>query len=194
MILLRAAVTALAFWVAGCAPLAVVGPDLSAGAGAVQAFTLGGRLSIRQGDHNDVVRIAWQHAPSREHIALSTPLGGQVLALDVLPGLARLQLPDRAPIEAADDQALMQSVLGYALPVRGLAGWVSGQVDAQYVTHADGDGEARTVQFSSAGWQGTLQRWRRVGQSDLPGLVAVQRGDLSLRLVVDQWTVQRVDP
>jgi outer membrane lipoprotein LolB len=178
--------------------------DQSQGKGEVRDFTLAGRLAIRQPERSDVLRLDWQHLDGHERIALSTPLGGQVMLLEEQPGHVRLALPDRAPVEASDDLELMQSLLGYTLPVRGLADWVLGRVPPP---GADLPGEAtgavgasseavadRTVHFIQDGWSGSLQRWRPVGSGLLPGLITVERNGLQLRLVVDQWTVRRAAP
>ncbi len=199
----------------GCAVWSTVPMDQSTGQGHIATFVLSGRLSVRQAQHQDVVRLDWQHGPGEDHLALSTPLGGQVMQLDSLPGHARLQLPQRDAVDAADPESLMQSMLGYALPVRDLAAWVSGQIPppAAGPTSAQPPSEVAAgpaplqgaaavgappaaadhdaVQFAQDGWTGTLERWRLVGDSRLPGLVTVARGTLTLRLVVDQWQVER---
>lgn len=209
------AAVALGLLLAACASTPPEG-DSSDGAGVVRAFVLEGRLSVRQPGRSDVLRMQWRHQPGEDRISLSTPLGGQVMLLEEQPGRVRLTLPDRAPVEAQDDAALMQSLLGYSLPVQGLAGWITGQVlpaaspadtslpdtsppaatppGAQSMAAnppANPAGPERELRFEQDGWRGSLQRWRTVGPDALPGLLTVAREGLQLRLVVDQWRVQR---
>lgn len=179
---------------AACASTPTAPLDRSEGQGAVRDFTLSGRLALRQAARSDLLQMEWRHQGEDDRIVLSTPLGSQVLLLEERPGHVRLTLPDRAPVEAADDEALMQSLLGYSLPVRGLSDWVAGRIPAQGEPQEEGTGDARVLRFSQQGWNGSLQRWRQVGEGSLPGLITVARESLQLRLVVDQWTVQRGEP
>jgi outer membrane lipoprotein LolB len=181
----------LAAWLCGCATAPPGTGDVSQGQGAVRGFTLSGRLAIRQSARSEVLRLDWTHAPDSERLALSSPLGLQVMLLEESPGHARLSLPDRAPLEADDDTELMQKLLGYTLPVQGLALWATGRVPPGAAVETDGVGEGYTVRFTHDGWSGSLQRWRLVGADRLPGLIVVARDDLQLRLVVDQWRVRR---
>ena len=179
---------------AACSSLPTAQGDHAEGHGPVLSFSLSGRFAIRQDQHRDTVLVRWEHAVGREHLTLSTPLGNQVMLLEASPGHARLTLPDRAPLEAADAASLMRSALGYALPVQGLAQWVSGTLPLSAITASEGVGEAYTVRFSEDGWTGVLERWREIGAERLPGLITIERDDLHLRLVVDSWSVIRAEP
>ena len=182
----------LAAWLCGCASAPPGAADVSQGQGAVRGFTLSGRLAIRQAARSEVLRLDWTHAPDTERLALSSPLGSQVMLLEESPGHARLSLPDRAPLDADDDAELMQNLLGYTLPVQGLALWATGRIPPGAAVETDGGGEeGYTLRFTQDGWTGSLQRWRLVGAERLPGLIVVARGDLQLRLVIDQWSVRR---
>ncbi|MDE3010554.1 MAG: outer membrane lipoprotein LolB [Pseudomonadota bacterium] len=201
--------TLLVLLLGACAAVPPIQEDRSQGQGEVRDFTLSGRLALRQPERSDLLLMEWRHQGERDRIALSTPLGSQVALLEEQPGHVRLTVPDRKPVEAADDDALMQSLLGYSLPVGELSAWVLGRVpqaDAPGSTERGGTaatdapaqpaGEAaagtdRVQHFVQAGWSGSLQRWRPVGESSLPGLITVARQGLQLRLVVDQWTVVR---
>jgi outer membrane lipoprotein LolB len=180
--------------VSACASAPPGTADQSIGQGRVQAFTLSGRLAIRQARHSELLRLDWVHAPDRERLSLSSPLGSQVMLLEETVGHARLSLPDRDPIDATDDSQLMQSLLGYVLPVRGLADWVTGQLPAEAAVRSEGSGDQYTLHFVDQGWTGTLQRWRSLGGGAVPGLIVVAREDLQLRLVVDYWNLTRGEP
>lgn len=206
--------TLLALLLGACASAPPGEGDRSQGRGEVRDFTLNGRLALRQPERSDLLLMEWRHQGDRDRIALSTPLGGQVALLEEQPGHVRLTVPDRKPVEAADDDALMQSLLGYSLPVGRLSAWVLGRVPVQgSADSADplamgtaapdapaqpagttAPGADRVQHFAQAGWNGSLQRWRPVGESSLPGLITVARQGLQLRLVVDQWTVVRGEP
>jgi outer membrane lipoprotein LolB len=189
-------------WSAGCALLLLAAcatapapqGDQSAGQGPVREFQLSGRLALRQPERSDLLQIEWRHRADQDRIALSTPLGSQVMLLEEAPGHVRLSLPDRAPVEATSDQALMREMVGYTLPVQGLAEWVVGRVPDNAATRSEGEGADRVLSFRDNGWTGSLQRWRAVGAGDLPGLVSVAHDQLQLRLVVDQWQVSRGEP
>lgn len=179
-------------------PLEVIVPpaegDLSHGAGTIAQFDLSGRMAIRQGSRNDTLLIEWSHAIGSEHITMRTPLGSQVMRLDATPGHAVLALPDRKPMEAENSEPLMQSLLGFSVPIGQLALWATGEIPSDASQLRDEGEETRVLQFSKEGWDCSLQRWRVVGGQSLPGMVQVAKSDLQIRLVIDRWNVVRGNP
>lgn len=184
----------VALLLAACASAPGPAGDRSDGQGPLRDFALDGRLALRQPERSDVLQIEWQHQGGRDRIALSTPLGSQVMLLEEQPGRVRLTLPGRAPVEADNDQVLMRQLVGYTLPVQDLAEWVTGKVPDNPSMVSEGEGADRVLRFADNGWTGSLTRWRGVGADQLPGLVTVSRDQLQVRLVIDRWTVTRDQP
>jgi outer membrane lipoprotein LolB len=165
--------------------------DLSRGEGAIQRFELTGRIAIRQGSKNDTLLMDWSHEFGVNHIAMRTPLGGQVMRLDEELGKASLKLPDHDPEEATSSEPLLKKILGSAVPLEQLAKWVTGEIPVDGSDFSDLGDEMRVVQFKHKGWVCSLQNWRIVGGQSLPGLIQISQTGMQIRLVIDRWNLVR---
>jgi outer membrane biogenesis lipoprotein LolB len=66
------------------------------------ASSLDGRISLRQGDRSDHLQFDWQHAPGRDVVLFSSPLGQGLAELGREAGGAWLKLPGKPEQRAAD--------------------------------------------------------------------------------------------
>lgn len=136
----------------------------------IERFTADGRISLRQGERSDHLQFDWQHAPGRDVVLFSTPLGQGVAELGREPGSAWLKQAGRAEVRADDLSSLTARLFGAALPLEALARWLGGaQPDLQ--------GEVD-------GWQIEVTDVEPYRESRLPRRVEVRRDDIELRIVV----------
>ena len=164
---MRVAALALAFLVAGCAqaPLQPAPADTE--------FDLAGRLGARRiddrGEESFSGNIAWRHGALSDEMLISTPLG-QGVARIVREG-ASVTLTTAEPREyrAADAESLTEQVLGFRLPLAGLADWVRGRPAPEL--------EAR-------GWHIDYQERDAEGR---PTRMRLTYPGIELRLIVSQW-------
>ncbi|MCX8017032.1 MAG: outer membrane lipoprotein LolB [Rhodocyclaceae bacterium] len=140
---------------------------------AIVAFSLFGRLAIRQGQTQHHLSVDWRHAPERDEILLTTPFGQAVGEIVRDGSGARLVLADRREFAAADAETLAEQVLGFRLPfgtlLRGLLGGLT----------------------PAAEW--TVRVLAREGDAPtaLPTLIEFAREDVTVRLKIDEWTEVR---
>ena len=106
-------------WLAGCAQLQSTSEK--------PLFELTGRIAARYGQESFSGNLAWRHAERADEMLLSTPLG-QGVARIVRDGDA-ITLTTAEPKEyrATDSETLTEQVLGFRVPIEGLARWVLGQ-------------------------------------------------------------------
>jgi outer membrane lipoprotein LolB len=140
---------------------------------AVESFSLTGRIALRQGSRSDHLRFDWEHAPDSDRLLLTTPLG---------QGIARVQRDARgASLDTADGQRrvaaswklLTHEVFGVELPLDDLPEWLRG---ARPYYHGEVAGWTVAVTEVSP------SRQRRL----LPRVIEVRKGDIELRMVVDE--------
>lgn len=174
------------FALVGCAGLGV-SPGQMPSRDTLGAFELEGRFSLRQGEQNFSGRLSWRHLPGENVVLLSSPFG-QGLAEIVTDGLgARLTTSEGKTYQAADGESLTARVLGYPLPITGLADWLrarggeAGQRDAQ----------GRLVRLDAAGWR--VDYGYDGDEPDVPPSRLVVSGQAGgdpteLRLRIDRWT------
>jgi len=185
----------------GCAliPINNVPTDQSAGHGEFTHVAFSGRIAVRQNESSDSGKIEWQGNTTEQHVELLSPLGNTVATLDHSAQRVQLIMADHQEFSAADPQQLTQKILGYALPLDGLPWWVVGQAapaDAPLMGSAvmARNEKSELLTLTQAGWRIEYGAWRNVGGQQLPGSLQLQRGPLTIRLIIDRWNVQRATP
>lgn len=159
---------------AACAELASVPGDAVPVLGpAVERFAADGRISLRQGDRSDHLQFDWQHAPGRDVVLFSSPLGQGLAELGRETGGAWLKLPGQQEQRAADLPTLAQHMFGVALPLEALAEWLGG---ARPQLEGEVDGW-RIVVTESAPY-----RERR-----LPRRIEIRRDEIEMKIVITGW-------
>jgi outer membrane lipoprotein LolB len=156
----RIAVLACA-WLAACAQLQTAGEK--------SLFELNGRIAARYGQESFAGNVAWRHAERSDEMLLSTPFG-QGVARIVREGDA-IVLTTAEPREyrANDAEALTEKVLGFRVPLEGLAQWLRGEPAPEL--------EAR-------GWK--VEYLDRDAQGR-PTRLRVTYPGIELRLAISEW-------
>jgi outer membrane lipoprotein LolB len=111
----------LAAFAAGCAQVEIKPPegDLD--------FSLAGRIAVRSGNEAFTGNIAWRHAKGGDEILLSTPTGQGVAQILRQGDAVLLKTSEGKEYRAADSESLTERVLGFRLPIEGLADTVQGR-------------------------------------------------------------------
>ncbi len=167
---------------AACAtPSAIQGP-------ATDAFQRSGRFAVSVDDLDGASQavqggFAWYDAGQHLILDLANPLGSTLARVEVFPGRAVLTRADGSMQEAVTADALLEQVLGAAIPVSGLRGWLKGDINpflAQRLQKDDGG-----TRFVQEGWSVVLSRHDAQG----PRLLHLTRTEglrsISVRLVID---------
>lgn len=150
--------------VSGTAP--TLGPPLP-------SFAAAGRISLRQGERSDHLQFDWQHAPERDVVLFSSPIGQGLAELGRDASGAWLAVPGEPERRASDLAALTQALFGTPLPLNTLAEWLRGARPAL-------SGEVD-------GWRIAVTESAPFGQSRLPRRLEARRDDIELRIVIDGW-------
>lgn len=113
------AVLALALLAAGCAH------EIKPPHGPLD-FDLAGRIAARYGNEAFTGNISWRHARSGDELLISTPTGQGVAQILRQGDAVLLKTAQGREYRAADSESLTERVLGFRLPIEGLAEWVRG--------------------------------------------------------------------
>ncbi|HEX6156029.1 MAG TPA: outer membrane lipoprotein LolB [Burkholderiales bacterium] len=90
-------------------------------------FSLAGRIAVRSGNEAFTGNIAWRHVKSGDEILLSTPTGQGVAQILRQGDAVVLKTSEGKEYRAVDSEALTERVLGFRLPIEGLAETVQGR-------------------------------------------------------------------
>lgn len=154
---------------------------------AIEAYTLTGRITVRQGEQRYVASIAWQHDAPRDEILLSTPLGQGIAELTRDASGARLTTADRHEFTAPDWEGLSARAFGFALPLSLLPRWVVADAPEGAILDAVG----RPKHFVADGWEVDYLDYEGEADYALPQRVELKRDDIELRLKIDEWQAVR---
>jgi outer membrane lipoprotein LolB len=180
--LLRTTCAAVLVLFAGCAQVAPRDSGVVASA-YVPQFELAGRLSVRDGQRGEFGTLRWKRAADSERITLLSPLGQIVAELSQQRGQPARLVANNETRTAATLADLTREALGTAVPVDELARWVQGLTGVT----SSGSSNLAAAQFQHAGWQVEAENHRIVEGSAIPTRLTAVKGDVVVKLVVDEW-------
>jgi len=132
-------------------------------------FDLAGRIAARYRDDAFSGIVTWRHAPGGDEMLISTPMGQGVARIVREGDAIVITTAEGRQVSDRDGEALTERVLGFRLPLAGLADWVRGQPAPAL--------EAR-------GWKVEYQERDAQGR---PVRLRVTHPDVDLRLVISEW-------
>jgi outer membrane lipoprotein LolB len=149
-------------------------------------FELSGRIAVRYRDDAGSGNIAWRHGARADEMLLTTPFGQGIARLARVGEEITLTTQDGREFRAADAESLTDQVLGFRLPLLGLADWVRGRAaskPAPEPTRERRDTAGRLSELEQSGWQ-----IRYLEYADaLPSRLTLTYPGLELRLAISDW-------
>jgi outer membrane lipoprotein LolB len=165
----------LAAALASCAQLERATPE-------APEFELHARLAAHYRDESFTGALAWRHGPRSDEMLITSPLGAGVARI-VREGDS-VVLTTAAPREyrAKDAEALTQQVLGFRLPLAGLADWVRGQAaDTPRPIQTFDEGRLKTLE--QGGWRIEYLAY----EGERPARMRLLYPGIELRLAITEW-------
>jgi outer membrane lipoprotein LolB len=153
----------LAALVAACAQVEIRPPD-----GALE-FSLAGRIAARYGQEAFTGNIAWRHARDGDELLISTPTGQGVAQIVRQGEAVLLRTSEPREYRASDSESLTQRVLGFPVPLEGLADWVQGK---------------SSPELERRGWKVEYQEY---DPERRPTRMRLTYAGIELRLAISQW-------
>ena len=156
-------VVLLAAFLAACAQVPIKPPE-----GPLE-FSLAGRIAARYGSESFTGNINWRHAREGDELLISTPTGQGVAQIVRQGDAVLLKTAEPREYRDNDPEALTTRVLGFPVPIDGLADWVQGKPSPQ---------------LESRGWKVEYQDKDAQGR---PTRMRLTYQGIELRLAVSQW-------
>jgi outer membrane lipoprotein LolB len=149
-------------------------------------FELSGRIAVQYRDDAGSGNIAWRHGARRDEMLLTTPFGQGIARLARAGDEITLSTQDGREFRAADAEVLTERVLGFRLPLLGLADWVRGRpasAPAPAPTRQRADAAGRLAELEQSGWRIEYLEY----EGALPSRLKLNFPGLELRLAVSAW-------
>jgi outer membrane lipoprotein LolB len=149
-------------------------------------FEIDGRLSVRRGREALTANFSWRHAPPRDDLILSTPLGQTLAEISADASVLRYELrrSDGRHEEAVDWAALTEREFGAPLPVGALARWIVGAPRSNAPHSVEPDLLGRTAVLRQDGWE--IVYAYADSDARLPARLQLSQEDVELRIIVLQ--------
>jgi outer membrane biogenesis lipoprotein LolB len=128
------------------------------------------RISIRQADRSDIAKLRWTHNANRDAWVISSPLGNEVARIESDGAGATLTQAAGGGYQADSFADLTERILGVPLDPATLAAWVHGD-----------------LRDAPKDWRVTIDEKQHAGAVDLARRITAARGDVVVRLVVDDY-------
>ena len=158
-------------------------PD-TRGIDGVDGFTLNGRFSVRQGKEGGSGRIQWRHGDAHDELLVTSPIGQGIARITRSAGAPyRLTTADEREFSASDAETLTEQALGWRLPLSGLPDWVRGRAAPGSPAQVERDAQGRPSSLRQDEWRIDYEAW----EGGLPSRLVMERGDLRIRLLVENW-------
>ena len=167
---------AIAFFLAACAA-----PQFRESADNV-VFELAGRIAVKYRDEAASGNVAWRHSADADEMLLTSPLGAGLGRIVRTRDLVTLTTSEGHDVSARDAEALTEQVLGFRIPLAGLADWVRGHAGpGEAVTRKDAEG--RLAELEQSGWRIEYLGW----EGKLPSRMRLTYPGVELRLAISEW-------
>jgi outer membrane biogenesis lipoprotein LolB len=132
------------------------------------------RISIRQAERSDIARLRWVRHRGSDQWVFASPLGNEVARIESDAHGAKLVRADGPSEEAPSFEELTRRLLGIPLDPAELTAWLHGRP-------APGNVPAQ--------WKVTIDESQPAGAVDLARRLTAQRGDIVVKLVIDEYRV-----
>ena len=159
----RAVALLFAGFLAACAHVEIKPPE-----GPLE-FSLAGRIAARYGAESFSGNIAWRHARDGDELLISTPTGQGVAQILRQGDAVLLKTAEPREYRDSDAESLTQRVLGFPVPIDGLADWVRGRPSPR---------------LESRGWKVEYQDYDAERR---PIRMRLTYAGIELRLAISQW-------
>jgi outer membrane lipoprotein LolB len=146
-------------------------------------FDLSGRLAARYGNDAFSGNIAWRHARSADELLITSALGAGVARILRQGDSVILTTAEPREYRAADAEALTEEVLGFRVPLAGLADWVRGRPSTEAAASAEYAPDGRLVSLQQHGWNVEYLEY----QDKRPTRLRLTYPGIELRLAISQW-------
>ncbi len=145
-------------------------------------FEITGRIAVTYGNDAGSGNIAWRHSAAGDEMLLSSSFGQGIARIVRTRDIVTLTTSEGHDASATDAEALTEQLLGFRIPLAGLADWVRGRA---------GPGPARTrmdasgklAELEQSGWKIEYLAW----QGGLPSRLRLTYPGVDLRLAISEW-------
>ncbi|MCQ4243207.1 lipoprotein insertase outer membrane protein LolB [Stutzerimonas stutzeri] len=153
----------------------------------IDGWQISGKIGIRAPQDSGSGTLFWLQRQDYFDIRLSGPLGRGATRLTGRPDAVTLEVAGQGRFEAQSPEALVESQLGWQLPVSHLLWWIRGlpAPDSRSRITLDGSGRLATLQQDD--WDIQYLNYEEENGLVLPSRIKLEGRNLQITLVIKDW-------
>ncbi len=182
----------MTFFISGCAlwqPAQMPPPQSwakrQAELASIVNFTLRGRISSNAATVPSA-SLFWRQIGPAFDAQVSGPFGAGAVSISGTPEDVELR-NSQETVRTPQPEAWLRERVGWSLPIRGLRYWIIGLPAPGTYENLVWDERERIAVLTQSGWTLKFEQYRLVEQWELPRLLVMERGDLRVKFVIDEW-------
>lgn len=153
-------------------------------------FELSGRIAVKFRDEASSGNLAWRHRAEGDDLLISSSLGQGIAHLVREGDTFILTTSDAHEYRSADSESLTEEVLGYRLPIAGLADWVRARPYRDGpAPRAQYDYRGQLVAMQQGEWRIEYFAYQDESPAALPSRMRLFYPGLEMRLAISSWKV-----
>jgi len=156
----------------------------------IEQFELKGRLGVQADGKGYSASLLWQHNADHDDIRIYSPLGGQLARIQKTADSIRLEDAQGQVSVGKDAESLTQALLGWRLPLSGLADWALGRPVNSAMASLTWDEAGHTLSLNEADWAIAYQQYQASPTAFLPHKLSLKNARVQLKLIVEKWTLK----
>ena len=156
----------------------------------IQRFELKGRLGVQADGKGYSASLIWLHNAEQDDIRIYSPLGGQLARIQKTADGIRLEDAQGQVSVGKDAESLTQTLLGWRLPLTGLADWALGRPANSAMASLTWDEAGHTLSLNEADWAIDYQQYQASPDTFLPYKLSLKNARVQLKLIVEKWTLE----
>lgn len=159
---------------------------------ALNQWQLNGSFSIQQsGQMPMIANYEWQQFNNTNYrIEMNAPLNLMSAVITGQPGGVSLQSSQGVSRQAESPELLMQTMLGWSLPISNLIYWVRGLPANTPAFNKFVDTYGHLTALQQDGWNVQLSHYKTIAPGiDLPGQIDLQRPGIVVKILAKSWSL-----
>jgi outer membrane lipoprotein LolB len=136
-------------------------------------------------------RLHWQHNANQDEIALFSPLGGQVARMQKNVDGVTLTDANGNTQRAVNAESLTQNLLGWQLPLQGLADWSLGQPHSTPIQALSLDERGLITSLKQDDWLISYDQYSEKNKHLLPSKIVLRSKNLTLKILIEEWDIPK---
>ncbi len=154
-------------------------------------WSLTGRIVVNTEDDGWNGEFYWSQHIDGYGIQFSAPLGQGAFQIESSAKGVEMRFSDGKTFQAADAESLLVEQLGWHFPLSGFQHWVTGlpKPESASVPYYRPDGRLAGLQQGQ--WKITYPEYVSIDNVMMPRKVFIENHELSVKLVVDRWVLNR---